>query len=324
MKLSVVMPVFKVEQYLVKCLDSILDQGFATDELEVIIINDGSPDNSKEIARSYTAKHPNFILIDQENQGVSVARNAGLDIARGQYIAFIDPDDSIHTNSLKPILAVADRDDLDILYLHLDLHDEAGNFLSEMLACGEEGVVKDGISHPRRTFPATLYSRSAIGNLRFKPGILRGQDTVFNVMVQSKAKRVSYCDNLYYKYLQRETSSRQFVGTDRNFVSCLLAIETIAEFSKTNFPNPTNPEKEYFDAAILIFIQRTLEWNVLPHASKNNFDALKAKLRQLDLGYMIPLAASKFPMFDKSFNVFMAYRKLNGFYHGVLSKFAKK
>lgn len=324
MKLSVIIPVFKVEEYLAKCLDSILDQGFAAEELEVFIINDGSPDNSREIALEYAAKHANFIFIDQENQGVSVARNAGLDKATGEYVAFIDPDDSIHPNSLKPILETADRDNTDVLYLRLDLYDESGNYMSEMAPCGEPGIVRGGFSHPRRTFPATLYRRSTIGDLRFKPGIIRGQDTVFNVMVQAMANRVSYCALPYYKYLQRETSSRQFVGTPRNFLSCLLAIETIHGFSKTHFPNPTPPQKNYFDAALLIFVQRTLEWNVLPQASKANFDALKARLNQLGLDYLIPMAADKFPMLGRPFGVFMAYRKFSGYYQAVLRKLAKK
>ena len=324
MKVSVVIPVFKVEAYLAACLDSILDQGFKPEEFEVIIVNDGSPDNSKAIALDYTAKHPNFIFIDQENQGVSVARSAGLDKASGDYIAFIDPDDTIYPNSLKAIVARAYEENLDILYLSLDAFDEAGNFLLRTEKNGDDHVVQDGFSHPRRTYLSTLYKRSAIGDTRFKTGIIRGQDTVFNIMVQAMANRCSYCSIPYYKYLQRGNSSRQFVGTERNFVSSLLAIETINEFRKTHFPNQTAQQKEYFDQSILIFVQRTLEWNIFPHKSKKNFDVLKQKLRDLGLADLIPMTARRFPMFDQSFGVFMAYRKISGFYHGLLYKFAKK
>ena len=324
MKVSVVIPVFKVEAYLAACLDSILDQGFAPDEFEVIIVNDGSPDNSKAIALEYAAKYHNFIFIDQENQGVSVARSAGLDKASGDYIAFIDPDDTIYPNSLKPIAERAMRDDLDVLYLELDVFDEDGNFLHAVEKCGQDDVILDGFAHPRRTYLSTLYKRAAIGDTRFKTGIIRGQDTVFNIMVQAMAKRCSYCSIPYYKYLQRGSSSRQFVGTERNFVSSLLAIETINNFRKAHFPNQTPLQKEYFDQSILIFIQRTLEWNIFPHKSKKNFDALKEKLRALGIGDLIPMTARRFKMFDQSFGVFMAYRKISGFYHGLLYKFAKK
>ncbi len=325
MKVSIIIPVFKVEDYLAACLESILAQGFAEDEFEVIIINDGSPDNSREIALEYTAKHPNFIFIDQENQGVSVARSAGLDKASGDYIAFIDPDDTIYPDSLRPIVERAIKDDLDVLYLSLDVFDEAtGNFLHPVEICGSDEVIDDGFAHPRRTYLSTLYKRSAIGDIRFKPGIIRGQDTVFNIMVQAMAKRVSNCSIPYYKYLQRGSSSRQFVGTDRNFVSSLLAIETIDNFRNLHFPNQTPQQKAYFDNAILIFVQRTLEWNIFPHKSRKNFDALKEKLKALGLGYLIPMMARRFPMFDSPFATFMAYRKLNGLYHGLINKFAKK
>lgn len=324
MKVSVVIPVFKVEEYLAACLDSILAQGFAQDEFEVIIINDGSPDNSKAIALEYAAKYPNFIFIDQENQGVSVARSAGLDKASGDYIAFIDPDDTIYPNSLKPIVERAEKDDLDVLYLSLDVFDEQGNLLNAIEKCGDDSIIQDGFSHPRRTYLSTLYKRSAIGGIRFKPGIIRGQDTVLNIMVQAMAKRVSYCSVPYYKYLQRGSSSRQFVGTDRNFVSSLLAIKTIDDFRKEHFPEQTAQQKEYFDQAIMIFVQRTLEWNVFPQKSKKNFDGLKAKLKALGLGYLIAKMTKKFPMFDKPFSVFMAYRKLSGYWHGLLHKFAQK
>jgi len=323
MKVSIVIPVYKVEKYLAACLDSILDQGFAEDEFEVIIVNDGSPDKSKEIAIEYAAKHPNFIFIDQENQGVSVARSAGLDRATGDYIAFVDPDDTIYPNSLKPIVERAIKDDLDVLYLSLDAFDESGNFLLRAEKNGDDDTILDGFSHPRRTYLSTLYKRSAIADTRFKPGIIRGQDTVFNIMVQAMAKRCSYCSIPYYKYLQRGSSSRQFVGTDRNFVSSLLAIETINDFRRSNFPNQTAQQKAYFDDAIMVFIQRTLEWNVFPQKNKQNFDALKVRLRELGLGYLIPMTARKFPMFGKSFKTFMTYRKFHGYWDALLHKFAK-
>lgn len=324
MKLSIIIPVYKVEEYLAACLDSILAQGFADGECEIIIINDGSPDNSKAIAESYAAKHPDIIFIDQENQGVSVARNAGLDVAKGEYIAFIDPDDSICPDSLQPILERAYRDNLDVLYLSLDVFDEAGNFLHHVEKTGDDNVVEDGFTHPRRTYLSTLYRRAAIGNIRFRKGIIRGQDTVLNIMIQSMAKRCSYCSVPYYRYLERNTSSRQFVGTERNFISCLLAIETIHEFQKEHFPNPTPKQKTYFDNAMLIFVQRSLEWIVIPQRNKDSFNRLKTKLREMKLGYLIGLNCAKFPMFNQPFLIFIGYRRLNGYWAALMHKFAKR
>ena len=117
--LSIIIPVYKVEEYLAKCLDSVLEQGMDLATYEVIVINDGSPDNSKEIIESYLPNHPNLIFIDQENQGVSVARNKGLDRATGEFILFVDPDDAVFEHSIPPLLQIAQEQQLDILYLSL-------------------------------------------------------------------------------------------------------------------------------------------------------------------------------------------------------------
>lgn len=90
-KISVIIPVYNVEKYLAKCLDSVLNQTLK--EIEVICINDGSTDNSLEILEEYSKKDSRLKIISQENQGISVARNAGFDISNGEYVAFIDSDD---------------------------------------------------------------------------------------------------------------------------------------------------------------------------------------------------------------------------------------
>ncbi len=94
MKLSVIVPVYNVEKFLTRCLDSLLHQGMESGDWEVICVNDGSPDNSATILAEYEAKHPDiFKVITQENQGLSAARNVAMKVAQGEYIAFVDSDD---------------------------------------------------------------------------------------------------------------------------------------------------------------------------------------------------------------------------------------
>ena len=96
MKLSVIVPVYNVEKYLPRCLDSLLRQGMEVGEWEVICVNDGSPDNSAAILAEYEAKHPDiFKVITQENQGLSGARNTGMKVAQGEWITFVDSDDYV-------------------------------------------------------------------------------------------------------------------------------------------------------------------------------------------------------------------------------------
>ena len=96
LKISVIVPVFNAEKYLRKTIDSILNQSFT--DFELILVNDGSTDSSKKICEEYALKDKRIILLNQENQGVSVARNNGLKIAKGDYISFIDSDDWIIKN----------------------------------------------------------------------------------------------------------------------------------------------------------------------------------------------------------------------------------
>ena len=91
--LSVIIPVYKVEQYLCRCIDSVLAQTYT--DLEIILVDDGSPDGSGAICDEYAAKDSRIKVIHQKNAGVSAARNAGMDLASGEYLAFIDSDDFI-------------------------------------------------------------------------------------------------------------------------------------------------------------------------------------------------------------------------------------
>ncbi|WP_395042741.1 glycosyltransferase [Flavobacterium sp.] len=323
MKLSIIIPVFNVEKYIAKCIDSIITQQIQPNDYEIIIVNDGSPDNSKNIIEEYKKKYPQIVFINQENQGVSVARNKGLDVAKGKYILFIDPDDAVHENSIHKILEVATTNDLDILYLSLELYDEANNYLYLYKKCGEEGTISNGIIHPRRTFPATLYKKETIGKIRFFKGITRGQDSVFNAMVQSVALKCSYCSIPYYKYLQRETSSRQFVGNDKAFKGCLIAIKELENYKNENFPEANNYVIDYFDKVKLIFLQRAIEWNIMPNLDKNRFIKVKLFLKENNLNSLATTISSKFKFFNTTYFQFYCYHYSLKIFYSILAFLSK-
>uniref|UniRef100_UPI0030DB473E glycosyltransferase family 2 protein n=1 Tax=uncultured Imperialibacter sp. TaxID=1672639 RepID=UPI0030DB473E len=103
MKLSIIVPVYNVEEYLERCVRSLEDQDIPRSDYEIIVVNDGSPDNSKEVVERLQRELSNIILINQENQGVSMARNAGIDRASGEYLVVVDPDDYVAPNSFASI-----------------------------------------------------------------------------------------------------------------------------------------------------------------------------------------------------------------------------
>ena len=112
-KFSIIVPVYNVELFLRECLDSIENQTFKG--FEVICINDGSTDGSLSILQEYAAKDSRFKVISQENQGQGVARNNGIDIAQGEYLLFIDPDDFIEPNMLEIIYKKFQQTDAEIV-----------------------------------------------------------------------------------------------------------------------------------------------------------------------------------------------------------------
>ena len=113
MKLSIIIPVFNVEKYLNKCLDSVFNQDIPYSDYEVILVNDGSTDNSEEIILKYKKQFPNLKYYKQKNSGPSKARNKGLDHATGEYIWFVDADDWIASNSLNRLLKYISKHKLD-------------------------------------------------------------------------------------------------------------------------------------------------------------------------------------------------------------------
>lgn len=104
MLVSIIIPVYNVEQYIEQCLSSIYAQDISEDIFEVIAVNDGTPDNSMSIVKTIASQHKNLVIINQENQGLSVARNTGLDHAKGEYIWFVDSDDWLTKDSLSIVL----------------------------------------------------------------------------------------------------------------------------------------------------------------------------------------------------------------------------
>lgn len=114
MLLSVILPTYNQEEYLGRCLDSLLAQDIPASDYEVIIVNDESTDKTLDIAREYESRHANIVVLDKKNGGTGAARNSGFDMARGKYIHFVDPDDYIAQNVYGTILKAAELHHLDI------------------------------------------------------------------------------------------------------------------------------------------------------------------------------------------------------------------
>lgn len=132
MKLSIIIPVYKVEKYIQSTLQSIYNQQHDEFSFEVIVVNDGTPDGSMRIVTEFAAKHANLHIINQENQGLSCARNAGLKIARGEYVWFVDSDDTITERSVEKVIECAKLSKADVMgFCICKIEESTGNVENE-------------------------------------------------------------------------------------------------------------------------------------------------------------------------------------------------
>ena len=146
-KISVIIPVYNTAKYLSKCLDSILNQTLK--EIEVIVVNDGSKDNSQELIDVYKEKDDRIVAIQKENGGLSDARNVGIDVANGEFIAFIDSDDYIDLLMFEKMYGLSQKHQAEIVLCDLVKVDENGTEfrdLPQSPQLPEKIVLKDNIS----------------------------------------------------------------------------------------------------------------------------------------------------------------------------------
>ncbi len=198
-KVSVIVPIYQVESYLEKCLDSIVHQTLK--EIEIILVDDGSMDSSSEIAKSYQKKDKRILYIKQENQGLSGARNTGLTKAKGEYVAFIDSDDYIEKNMLDEMYQLAKRKNLDLV--ECDFYWEYPN----KKRIDHRNYHDDYFHQIRVVSWNKLYKREIIEKekLSFYLG-LRYEDIGFTYQFLPFVKSYGCVDKPLYHYLQRTLS----------------------------------------------------------------------------------------------------------------------
>lgn len=216
--LSIIVPIFKVEPYLCKCLDSLLLQGLSLKDYEIILVDDGSPDACPIIADLYAQKYENVKVIHRQNGGLSAARNSGIKEAKGKYVQFVDSDDYLEPNILKGLVEKMERDQLDVLrfnYRNVNEHYEIiePNRVSRPFMYYEDAIC-DGLTFLTERLGFACYAvqfiirRSLLENCLFKEGIYF-EDAEWTPRLLLNAKRVTSTNKHVYNYLIRTDSITQ-------------------------------------------------------------------------------------------------------------------
>ncbi len=206
-KLSIIIPIYNSEKYLERCVDSCLNQGLSESEYEILLCNDGSTDNGPEIAKELANKHNCIKIFSQENQGAGMARNLGLQHAKGQYVMFVDSDDYIKPNSLSQPLCSCLEMKLDVCrYGLINILINTGESwpLAKTIESGVLYNGKDLISNPNVPFDtacSALYRMDFLLNNQIEFSKLSSsEDVYFTLNVYLYAERIMYVDTEVYVY----------------------------------------------------------------------------------------------------------------------------
>ena len=216
--ISVIVPVYNVEKYLEECLDSIQNQTYS--DIEVILVNDGSLDNSKDICEKYCKEDNRFKLINQANQGQSVARNHGVAASTGEFIAFVDSDDIIRQDYLEVLIRYM-SEEVDIVESQFTVHkkeffNENYKEINVIFEGDSEEAVKAVPKHVLSVNPVTkLYRRSVVEAVPYLEGLIF-EDIYSGVGMLKYIRRIIKSDYTGYYYRQHGTSTMHRTFTEKN------------------------------------------------------------------------------------------------------------
>ena len=234
---SIIVPVYKAEKYIHQCIDSLLAQTYSN--IEVILVDDGSPDNCGKICDEYAAKDCRVKVIHQQNGGVSVARQTGIDHATGKYSIHADPDDWVEPVMIEELISKAKADDADMVIC--DFYRESKNgHIYESQNPGEDlsasAVLRKILSQQLHGSCCNkLVKRSRIEGIGFTPeDLCILEDELYNIRILARKIKVSYLPKAFYHYRVENEHSLCNTISEKSFKSKVKAVSEIESFCLAN------------------------------------------------------------------------------------------
>lgn len=301
-KISVIVPVYNAEKYLEKCLDSLVNQTLK--DIEIIVVNDGSTDGSEKILSKYKNK---IKIIHQKNSGVASARNNGMSVARGEYIAFVDSDDWVDKDMFLKLYQKAKANDMDVVECNfkyvfnnyekngvIDLKNDINNY---------DNIKKYFVN----MFPVIwnkIYKKDILKNITFKDGVW-AEDVEFLYRILPNIKTIGIISDKLYYYYQREMSeSRHFDKRIYNYIDNFNGI--VEYYKESNLYDKYYKELEY---CYVRYIYATF----IKSATKFDTKEFNRAVKKATLN-----VKKNFPKYRK--NKYF-YRNLKGIYLVLFNKF---
>lgn len=270
-KVSVIVPVYNVEKYLKKCLDSLVNQ--TLEDIEIIVVNDGSPANEQVIIDEYVKNNPNKVKsFIKENGGLASARNFGVEKASGEYIGFVDSDDYVSLTMYEDLYKLAKGTDSEVVISDVECEWENGTKSNEIM----QGV-KEYKNYPlrKRLYISPLFACNKIfkrsffqkENFKFVEGRWY-EDIPCIVSVFAKAKKIEYLNKTHYIYLQRENSITSSKYNEKMY-DIFYELEKVYEYYKKE-----NLLEEYSDEIEYLFIEHFLVYGAFRFLRTNHYKEL--------------------------------------------------
>lgn len=239
--ISIIIPVFNGEHFIRKCLGSVINQTYK--DLQIIVIDDGSTDNTYQILKDYQQKDFRIEIIHQSNGGVSKARNAGLKSAKGQWVCFIDADDYIETNYCENMVNKVKELEADVL-----IAGKIENALDDSDLLDKYRLIQACLSYDEQSFPfnvdapwGKIFKLSIIkdNNIFFPERLTRSEDAYFCMLFYNHANKINYLNHFGYNHIERDGSlCRSYSPSSLNMLETII-IEN-QNWVNTNFKNDSN------------------------------------------------------------------------------------
>lgn len=246
MILSVIVPVYKTEKYLKRCIDSILNQTYSN--LEVILIDDGSPDHCPDICDQYARNDLRVKVVHKTNGGVASARNVGLDIATGDYFTFVDSDDYIDINMYQSMINIVKKYDCDIVMCdcikeyntHSEIYSHnirSGYYNKKQLEVEYYShlIIMENVDYPPTISNCLCLFRKKNKYIRYFNGVRHSEDWLFGIQMMIQADSFYYMKNkCYYHYFMNDQSATHIFSVDKWNDYMIIYNETLECFKKYN------------------------------------------------------------------------------------------
>lgn len=309
-RLSIIIPFYNVERYIVQCLDSVYMQDIPEEEYEVICVDDCGPDDSRTIVERYARRYANLRIVSYpQNRKLGGARNSGLDVAQGQYIWYVDSDDFIEKNVLATLLETAEKNDLDILHFDHAIYPieqpQPREIETTETMSGTELFFDNRFRWDMDLITAwcKLYKREFLLNsgIRFVEHMMY-EDNDYAIRVFACATRVMHIGMKPYYYRQNESSITRVSVTEQHFLYwidlaqrlCVLKDQFVAE-----------KQDERYITLLNQFIRYELEY------IRNEFREMDANERKRIKPYVLQLA-------QREYKPYMSLKKYLGLQLGIV------